>query len=110
MCWDVLGKFLPDLKAAYEISGQRIEKPGEELTFLKRLYTLHNDGRLTIQTHEKHITQLCSLLGLNVRTQNMKNPAHANIEKGHDTACFFSISHNFQNLRWCFDGFDASGE
>ena len=44
-------------------------------------YTLHDDGRLTIQTREKHITQLCSLLGLKVRNQNKKNPAHADIEK-----------------------------
>jgi hypothetical protein len=76
------------------------------LTFLKRQYTLHDDGSLTIQTHEKHITQLCSLLGLNVRNQNKKNPAHADIEKGDDTADFSSTSatgHNFQNLRWCFD-------
>ena len=51
---------------AYEISVQCIEKPGDELTFLKRLYTLHDDGRLTLQTHEKHITQLCGLLGVTV--------------------------------------------
>ena len=61
----VLGNFLKELKAAYEISVQCIEKPGDELTFLKRLYTLHDDGRLALQTHEKHITQLCGLLGLN---------------------------------------------
>ena len=54
----VLGKVLPELKAAYDISVQHIEKPGDELTFLNRRYTLHEDGRLTIQTHEKHITQL----------------------------------------------------
>ena len=62
----VLGNFLKELKAAYEISVQCIEKPGDELTFLKRLYTLHDDGRLTLQTHEKHITQLCGLLGVTV--------------------------------------------
>ena len=82
----VLGKFLPELKASYDISVQCVEKPGDELTFLKRQYTLHDDGRLTIQTHEKHITQLCSLLGLNVRNQNKKSPAHADIEKEDDTA------------------------
>ena len=62
----VLGNFLKEFKAAYEISVQCIEKPGDELTFLKRLYTLHDDGRLTLQTHEKHITQLCGLLGVTV--------------------------------------------
>ena len=34
----VLGKFMPELKAAYDISVPRIEKPGDELTFLKRRY------------------------------------------------------------------------
>ena len=88
----VLGKFLPELKDAYDISVRCIEKPGDELTFLKRQYTLHDDGRLTFQTHEKHITQLCSLLGLNVRNQNKKSPAHADIEKEDDTADLSSSS------------------
>ena len=76
---------MPELKAAYDISVQCIEKRGDKLTFLKRHYTLHDDGRLKIQTHEKHITQLCSLLGLNVRNQNKKNAAHADIERENDT-------------------------
>ena len=57
----VLGKFMTELKRVYDISMQSIEKAGDELTFLKRLYTLQSDGRLTVQTHEKHITQLCGL-------------------------------------------------
>jgi len=76
---------MPELKAAYDISVQCIEKRGDKLTFLKRHYTLHDDGRLKIQTHEKHITQLCSLLGLNVRNQNKKNAAHADIERENGT-------------------------
>ena len=88
----VLGRFMPELKAAYDISVQCIEKPGDELTFLKRQYTLHDDGRLTIQTHEKHITQLCSLLGLNARNQNKKSPAHADIDKEDDTPELSSTS------------------
>ena len=88
----VLGKLLPELKAASDISVQCVEKRGDELTFLKRQYTLHDDGRLTIQTHEKHITQLCSLLGLNVRNQNKKSPAHADVEKEDDTADLSSSS------------------
>ena len=88
----VLGKFLPELKAAYEISVQCIEKPGDELTFLKRQYALHDDGRLIIQMHEKHITQLCNLLGLNVRNQNKKSPAHADIDKEDGTPELSSAS------------------
>ena len=36
----VLGRFADELKKAYDISMQYIEKPGDEVTFLKRLYTL----------------------------------------------------------------------
>ena len=82
----VLGKFMTELKRVYDISMQCIEKAGDELTFLKRLYTLQSDGRLTVQTHEKHITQLCGLLGMNPRCQNKKTPAHADIDKEDSTS------------------------
>ena len=77
----VLGRFADELKKAYDISMQYIEKPGDEVTFLKRLYTLHPDGRLTLQTHHKHVMQLCSLLGMNPKNQGKKSPAHADIDK-----------------------------
>ena len=78
----VLGKFMTELKRVYDISMQSIEEAGDELTLLKRLYTLQSDGRLTVQTHEKHITQLCGLLGMNPRCQNKKTPAHARHRQG----------------------------
>ena len=65
----------------YDISVQYIEKPGDELTFLKKVYTLHDDGMLTLETHGKHVSQLCSLLAMNPRSQNKKTPAQADIEK-----------------------------
>ena len=55
----VLGKVMTELKRVYDISMQSIEKLGDEFNFLKRLYTLQFDGRLTVQTHEKDISQLC---------------------------------------------------
>ena len=57
-----------------------------ELTFLKRVYTLNDDGRLILEIHAKHVNQLCSLLGMNPRNQNKKTPAHTDIEKEDHTA------------------------
>ena len=82
----VHGTFLPALKREYDISVQCIEKPGDELTFLKRVYTLNDDGRLILEIHTKHVNQLCSLLGMNPRNQNKKTPAHADMEKEDHTA------------------------
>ena len=65
-------KFSEELRKFYDISMQCIERPGDEITFLKRLHVLHPDGKLTLQTHQKHVMQLCSLLGMNVKTQNKK--------------------------------------
>ena len=51
------------------------------MSFLKRSFLLHEDGRLTIQAHHKHVSQMCSLLGINSRTQNKKNPGHADMDQ-----------------------------
>ena len=75
-----MGKFAEKLKETYDISMQCIERPGDELTFLKCLHVLQADGRLTVQTHQKHILQFCALLGLNVKSQNKKNPCHADVD------------------------------
>jgi len=62
----------------YDISMQCIEKLGDELTFLKRLHVLYPDGRLTLQTHHKHVMQLCSM---NPKVQNKKSPGHSDIDR-----------------------------
>jgi hypothetical protein len=82
----ILGKFSEELRKFYDISMQCIEKAGDELTFLQRLHVLHPDGRLTLQTHHKHVMQLCSLLGMNAKTQNKKNPGHSDIDREDTTA------------------------
>ena len=69
------------LSAINHISMQCMEHPGDEITFLKRLHVLHHDGRMTIQTHRKHISQLCTLLGMNPKAQNKKSPAHSDIDR-----------------------------
>ena len=55
----MLNTLLAKLREKYEISAQVIERPGDELSFLKRTHVLHADGRMTIQTHQKHVTQMC---------------------------------------------------
>ena len=80
----VLGKLLTELRKTYHISMQCMEHPGDEITFLKRLHVLHHDGRMTrmtIQTHAKHISQLCTLLGMNPKVKNKKSPAHSDIDR-----------------------------
>ena len=82
---------LSELKRAYEILVQCIEKQGDELTFLKRRYTHDSDGGLTLQTHEKQSAQQCALLGMNPRKQSKKNP-HMPTWTRRTRADLFSIS------------------
>ena len=77
----VHGKFMDTMRGKYDVSVQVMEKPGDEISFLKRSHLLHDDGRLTIKAHHKHVSQMCSLLGINKRTQNKKNPGHADMDK-----------------------------
>ena len=77
----VLGKLATELRKTYHISMQCMEHPGDKITFLKRLHVLHHDGRMTIQTHGKHISQLCTLLGMNPKVQNKNSPAHSDIDR-----------------------------
>ena len=53
----VMGKFVEEFRKVYDISMQCLERPGDEITFLKRHHVLHADGRLTIHTHHKHVLQ-----------------------------------------------------
>ena len=71
-----------------------MEHPGDEITFLKRLHVLYHDGRMTIQTHAKHISQLCTLLGMNPKVKNKKSPAHSDIDRRCD---------HVQDMRWHLD-------
>ena len=77
----VLNKFVPCLENKYEISTQAIAKPGDELHFLKRRMTLLSDSRLLIQTHHKHVQQMCDVLGLNKALQRKKSPGHAEMDQ-----------------------------
>ena len=73
----VLNTLVRCLQSKYEISTQFMEKPGDELRFLKRKVTLLHDLRLLIQTHHKHVQQMCDVLGLNKALQRMKEVTRA---------------------------------
>lgn len=60
---------------------QCIEKPGDELTFLKILHVLHSDGQMTLRVHRKHVHQLCSLLGMNPKTHNKRSLGHSDSDR-----------------------------
>eukprot|EP00435_Cladocopium_sp_Y103_P016294 s1770_g4.t1 len=77
----VLQKLLKCLQGKYEVSTQVMEKPGDEVAFLKRRMVLQHDSPLTIQTHHKHVDQMCSLLGLNRKLQGKKSPGHADMDQ-----------------------------
>ena len=65
----VMERLVKCLEKVYTISTQYLEKPGDELSFLKRTMTMQNDGRVTMQVHHKHVQHLCDLLQLNPKLQ-----------------------------------------
>eukprot|EP00435_Cladocopium_sp_Y103_P045613 s2564_g13.t1 len=74
----VLGKFMDVMRSKYEISMEVLEKPGDEVTFLKRTHLLHEDGSHTnpadIATNRMTAScmrSLMSLLGLFNMSSNM---------------------------------------
>ena len=58
-----------------------MEKPGDEVSLLKRRMTLQHDDRIAIETHHKHVDQMCSLLGLNRKLQNKKPLGHSDMDQ-----------------------------
>eukprot|EP00435_Cladocopium_sp_Y103_P075626 s23_g61.t1 len=77
----VMERLVKCLEKTYTISTQFMEKPGDELCFLKRTMTMQNDGRLTVQVHHKHVQHVCDLLQLNPKLQNKKTPGHADMDQ-----------------------------
>ena len=73
----VFKKLLTCLKANYEVPTQLMEKPGDEVHFLKRRMVLQHDFRFAIQTHHKHVQQMCTLLEL----QGKKTPGHCDMDQ-----------------------------
>ena len=68
-----MNKLVKCLSSKYEVSTQVVEKPGDELQFLKRRMVLQHDYRLAIQTHHKHVEQMCKLLGTEQENAEKEN-------------------------------------
>eukprot|EP00435_Cladocopium_sp_Y103_P067096 s56_g29.t1 len=77
----VVNKLVKCLEKSYEVSTQVLQKHGDQLNFLKGTMALQHDGRLTIQTHHKHMRRLCELLKLNPQLQNKKIPGHSDMDQ-----------------------------
>jgi len=89
------------LQQCYEVATEIMEKPGDEVSFLKRRMTLQHDDRITIETHHKHVDQMCSLLGLNRKLQNRKTPGHSDMDQVDSTG---DVSpHAARAFRTCVD-------
>ena len=76
----VLKTLVKSFQSKYEISTQVMEKPGDELHFLKRKIILLHDSRWLIQTHHKHVQQMCDVLRLNKALQRKKSPGHSEMD------------------------------
>ena len=67
---------LPALKAKYKISSEKVENPGDELTFLKRRHVLLSENELAVQSHPKHLERLFDLVPINRNLKPKKTPGH----------------------------------
>ena len=52
---------VPALLEKYKVSIETLQKPGEELVFLKRLHRLIAPGQMTIFPHSMHFDKLFEL-------------------------------------------------
>eukprot|EP00435_Cladocopium_sp_Y103_P026354 s3208_g6.t1 len=82
----VVNKLIKCLEKSYVISIPFLQRPGDELTFLKRTVTLQHDGRLTIQTHHKPVQRLYELWKTNPKLQSKKIPGHSDMDQMDESA------------------------
>ena len=76
----VAGELIPAFQSKYSISVEIMSTAGDEVTFLKRIHQLLDDGRMVIQVHHKHLDQPCKLLHMSKRFNCKKIPGHSDIE------------------------------
>ena len=58
-----------------------MQEPGDEITFLKRNHRLLEGGKLTIQSHPRHVEQLMKLSGVKASSRPKKVPGHPLIDE-----------------------------
>ena len=66
--------FKPAMEKHFKVSCQLLEKPGDAMTFLKRLHVLGEGNTLTITPHPKHVERLMELVDLEPHMCNKKCP------------------------------------
>eukprot|EP00435_Cladocopium_sp_Y103_P007348 s890_g2.t1 len=74
------------LKAKYKLSCEKVEKPGDELTFLKRRHILLSDDEMAIQSHPKHLERLFDLMQINRNLKPKRTPGHPLLDEPDETA------------------------
>ena len=77
---------LPALKAKFKISCEKVENPGDELTFLKRRHMLLSENELAVQSHPKHLERLFDLMHINRNLKPKRTPGHPMLDEPDDTA------------------------
>ena len=77
---------LPALKSKYKVSCEKVEKPGDELTFLKRRHLLLSENELVTQSHGKHLERLFGLTKISRNFQPKRAPGHPLLDEPDKTA------------------------
>ena len=71
----------PALRKKYKITLEVLEKPGDELTFLKRRHMLLSERELAIQSHPKHLEKLFEMLKINKGLKPKQVPVHQLVDE-----------------------------
>ena len=75
----------PALRKRYKISLEVLEKPGDELTFLKRRHMLLSERELAIQSHPKHLEKLFEMMKINRGLKPKQVPVHQLLDEPDET-------------------------
>ena len=75
----------PCLQSKYSIAVDSVESPGDEVSFLKRSHVLLEGGKMLIQSHHKHFSQMKELMGIGKKYFAKKTPSHPKIDDFDET-------------------------
>ena len=75
----------PALRKRYKISLEVLEKPGDELTFLKRSHMLLSERELAIQSHPKHLEKHFEMMKINRGLKPKQVPVHQLLDEPDET-------------------------
>ena len=75
----------PALRKGYKISLEVFEKPGDELTFLKRRRMLLSERELAIQNHPKHLEKFFGMMKISRGLKPKQVPVHQLLDEPDET-------------------------